>query len=76
MNAKYSTSGCDTWIVDVMENDSVMTSAEAASEEEAMAIARTAASAFYGSRAAMFEYAVYPPSPRTRRRKQANATKY
>jgi hypothetical protein len=69
MNAKYSTSGSDTWIVDVMENDSVMTSAEAESEEEAMAIARTAASAFYGSRAAMFEYTVYPPSPQTRRRK-------
>jgi len=40
MNAKYSTSGSDTWIVDVMENDSVMTSAEAESQEEAMAIAR------------------------------------
>jgi hypothetical protein len=60
MSAKYSTSGSDTWIVDVMENDSVMTSAEAESEEEAMTIARTAASAFYGSRTAMFEYAVYP----------------
>ena len=69
MNAKYSTSGSDTWIVDVMENDSVMTSAEAESEEEAMAIARTTASAFYGSRGAMFEYAVYPPSPRTGGRK-------
>jgi hypothetical protein len=69
MNAKYSTSGSDTWIVDVMENDSVMTSAEAESEEEAMDIARTTASAFYGSRAAMFEYAVYPPSPRSGRRK-------
>jgi hypothetical protein len=46
-----------------MENDSVLTSAEAESEEEAMAIARTTASAFYGSKAAMFEYAVYPPSP-------------
>ena len=69
MNAKYSTSGSDTWIVDVMESDSVMKSAEAESEEEAVAIARTTASAFYGSRAAMFEYAVYPPSPRTARRK-------
>jgi hypothetical protein len=69
MNAKYSTSGSDTWIVDVMENDSVMTSAEAESEEKAMAIARTTANAFYGSRAAMFEYAVYPPSPGTGRRK-------
>jgi hypothetical protein len=69
MSAKYSTSGSDTWIVDVMENDSVMTSAEAESEEEAMAIARTTASTFYGSRAAMFEYAVYPPSPRTRKSK-------
>jgi hypothetical protein len=69
MNAKYSTSGGDTWIVDVMENNSVMTSAEAESEEEAMAIARATASAFYGSRAAMFEFAVYPPSPQTGRRK-------
>ena len=68
MNAKYSTSGGDTWIVDVMENDSVITSAEAESEEEAMAIARTTATAFYGSRAAMFEYTVYPPSPPTGRR--------
>ena len=52
-----------------MENDSVITSAEAESEEEAMAIARTTASAIYGSRPAMFEYAVYPPSPRTTRRR-------
>jgi len=63
MNAKYSTSGSDTWIVDVMDNDTVITSAEADSEENAMAMARTSASTFYGSRAAMFEYAVYPPSP-------------
>ena len=69
MNAKYNTSDNDTWIVDVMENDSVLTSAEGESEEEPMAIARTTASAFYGSRATMFEYAVYPPSPGTRRRK-------
>jgi hypothetical protein len=69
MSAKYNTSGSDTWIVDVMENDSVMTSAEAELEEDAMAIARTTASAFYGTRAAMFEYAVYPPLPQTRRRK-------
>jgi hypothetical protein len=69
MSAKYNTSGSDTWIVDVMENDSVMTSVEAESEEKAIAIARTTANAFYGSRAAMFEYAVYPPSPRTGRRK-------
>jgi hypothetical protein len=64
MNAKYSTSGSDTWIVDVMDNDRVITSAEADSEENAMAMARTSASAFYGSRAAMFEYAIYPPPPR------------
>ena len=63
MDAKYSTSGTDTWIVDVMEDDSVMASAEADSEEEAMALARANASAFYGSRAAMFEYTVYPPPP-------------
>src|SRR6202011_2857363 len=62
MNAKYSTSGRDTWIADVMDNDTVITSAEADSEEEAMAMARTSDSAFCGSRAAMFEYAVYPPS--------------
>jgi hypothetical protein len=64
MNAKYRTSGSDTWIVDVMDNDTVITSAEADSQENAMAMARTSARAFYGSRAAMFEYAVYPPSPR------------
>jgi hypothetical protein len=69
MNAKYSTSGSDTWIVDVMDNDTVITSAEADSEENAMAMARTNASAFYGSRAAMFEYAVYPPSPRATKSK-------
>jgi hypothetical protein len=56
MNAKYSTSGSDTWIVDVMDNDTVVTSAEADSEENTMAMARTSASAFYGSRAAMFDY--------------------
>jgi hypothetical protein len=50
MNAKYSTSGSDTWIVDVMDNDTVITSAEADSEENAMAMARTSAHAFYGSR--------------------------
>ena len=66
MNAKYSTSGSDTWIVDVMDNDRVITSAEADSEENAMAMARTSASAFYGSRAAIFEYAVYPPSRATK----------
>jgi hypothetical protein len=71
MNAKYSTSGSDTWIVDVMDNDTVITSAEADSEENAMAMARTSASAFYGSRAAMFEYAVYPPSPRATKSKTA-----
>ena len=70
MNAKYSTSGSDTWIVDVMDNDRVITSAEADSEENAMAMARTSASAFYGSRAAMFEYAVYPPSRATNRKPQ------
>jgi hypothetical protein len=69
MNAKYSTSGSDTWIVDVMDNDRVITSAESDSEESAMAMARTSASAFYGSRAAMFEYAVYPPSPKTTKSK-------
>jgi hypothetical protein len=69
MNAKYSTSGSDTWIVDVMDNDIVITSAEADSEENAMAMARAGASAFYGSRAAMFEYAIYPPSPRARKSK-------
>jgi hypothetical protein len=69
MNAKYSTSGSDTRIVDVMDADTVITSAEADSEEEAMAMARRSAIAFYGSRAAMFEYAVYPPSPRTTKSK-------
>ena len=69
MNAKYSTSGSDTWIVDVMDNDTVITSAEADSEENAMAMARTRASAFYGSKAVMFEYAVYPPSPKATRSK-------
>jgi hypothetical protein len=69
MNAKYSTSGSDTWIVDVMDNDTVITSAEADSEENAMAMARTRASAFYGSRAVMFEYAVYPPSTRATKSK-------
>ena len=72
MNAKYSTSGSDTWIVDVMDNDTVITSAEADSEENAMAMARTRASAFYGSRAVMFEYAVYPPSPRATKSKATN----
>jgi hypothetical protein len=69
MNAKYSTSGSDTWIVDVLDNDTVITSAEADSEENAMAMARTSAHAFYGSRAAMFKFAVYPPSPRARKSK-------
>jgi hypothetical protein len=69
MNAKCSTSGSDTWIVDVMDNDTVITSAEADSEENAMAMARTSASAFYGSRAAIFDYTVYPPSPRATNRK-------
>ena len=45
MNAKYSTSGSDTWIVDVVDNDTVVTLAEADSEENAMARARTSASA-------------------------------
>jgi hypothetical protein len=53
----------------IIGNDSVMTSAEAESEEKAMAIARTTANAFYGSRPAMFEYTVYPLSPQTRRPK-------
>jgi hypothetical protein len=69
MNAKYSTSGSNTWIVDVMDNDTVITSAEADSEENAMAMARTSATTFYGSRTAMFEYAVYPPSPRATKSK-------
>jgi hypothetical protein len=69
MNAKYSTSVSDTWIVDVLDNDTVITSAEADSEENAMAMARTSTHAFYGSRAAMFEYAVYSPSPRARKSK-------
>jgi hypothetical protein len=69
MNAKYSTSGSDTWIIDVMDNDTVITSAEADSEENAMAMARTSAHAFYGSRAAMFKYAVDPPSPRATKSK-------
>jgi hypothetical protein len=69
MNAKYSTSGSDTWIVDVMDNDTVVTSAEADSEENTMAMARPSASAFYGSRAAMFDYVVYPPSPRAAKSK-------
>jgi hypothetical protein len=34
-----------------------------------MAMARTSARAFYGSKAAMFEYAVYPPSPRATKSK-------
>jgi hypothetical protein len=62
----------DTWIVDVMDNDTVITSAEADSEENAMAMARTSASTFYGSRAAMFEYVVYPPSPRATKSKATN----
>ena len=69
MSAKYSTSGSETWIVDGMDNDKVITSAEADSEENAMAMARTSATTFYGSRAAMFEYAVYPPSPRATKSK-------
>jgi hypothetical protein len=69
MNAKYSTSGSGTWIVDVMDNDNVITSAEADSEENAMAMARMRASAFYGSRAVMFEYTVYPPQPRATKSK-------
>jgi len=69
MHAKYSTSCSETWIVDVMDNDTVITSAEADSEENAMAMARTSASASYGSRAAMFEYAIYPPSPRATKSK-------
>jgi hypothetical protein len=72
MNAKYSTSGSQTWIVDVMDNDTVITSAEADSEENAMAMARTSVSAFYGSRAAMFEYAVYPPPARATKSKATN----
>lgn len=64
MNGKYNTSGSKTWIVDVMENDTVLTSAEGDSEENAMAIAGATASALYGTRAATFKYAVYPPSPR------------
>jgi hypothetical protein len=64
MNAKYSTSGSKTWMVDVMDKDTVITSAEADSEENAMTMARRSASAFYGCRAAMFQYAVYPPCPR------------
>ena len=72
MNAKYSTSCSETWIVDVMDNDKVITSAEADSEENAMAMARTSASAFYGSRAAMFEYAVYPPPSRATKSKATN----
>jgi hypothetical protein len=73
MNAKYSTSGSDMWIIDVMDNDTVITSAEADSEENAMAMARTRASAFYGSRAVMFEYAVYPPFPRATKSKGTNS---
>jgi hypothetical protein len=69
MNPKYSTSGSKKWIVDVMDNDAVITSAEADSEESAMAMAGTSASAFYGNRAAMFEYAVNPPSPRATKSK-------
>jgi hypothetical protein len=69
MNAKYSTSGGDTWIVDVMDNDTVVTSAEADSEENAMAMARTSAGVFYGSRAATFEYTVYPPPSRATKSK-------
>jgi hypothetical protein len=72
MNTKYSTSGNNTWIVDVMDNDTVITSAEADSEENAMAMARTSVSAFYGSRAAMFEYAVYPPPARATKSKATN----
>ena len=69
MSATYSTSGSDTWIVDVMDNDTVIILAEADSEENAMAMARTSAHASYGSRAVMFEYAVYPPSPRATKSK-------
>jgi hypothetical protein len=69
MKAKYSTSGNVTWIVDVMDSDTLITSAEADSEEHAMAMARTSANAFYGSRAGMFEYAVYLLSPRARKSK-------
>ncbi|MEA2257463.1 MAG: hypothetical protein QOJ51_288 [Acidobacteriaceae bacterium] len=52
-----------------MDNDTVITSAEADSEENAMAMARMRARDFYGSRAAMFEYAVYPPPPRATKSK-------
>jgi hypothetical protein len=74
MNGKYNTSGSKTWIVDVMDNDTVITSAEADSEENAMAMARARASAFYGSRAATFECAVYPPSPRTTKSRATTTT--
>jgi hypothetical protein len=55
-----------------MDNDTAVTSAEAGLEENAMAMARTSASALYGSRAATFEYVVYPPSRRATKVESGN----